>query len=960
MFKQLLILMLLPLGMHAQNTIGLPEIINYAKTQYNAGLQNWDIKQDNLGNIYIANNEGLLTYDGRNWNLYPLPNKTIVRSVLIGSDGNIYVGGQDELGYFSPNSNGKLVFTSLINTIPVKDRSFGDVWDIVNHQKSVFFRSPYKIFCYDAGRMSVFNAPGEFAYMEAFNENLIVQDYNAGLLYLNKKTGFSRFLNPESLIIPKDDGVTSIITINENTALLSTLKNGLFLLKQNKLERINSNNNALFSNERIYGATAINKDWFALATTNGGVYIIDVDGNIIQHFSRTEGLLNNNVLSIFLDKEKNLWLGLNNGLSFVAYNSAIKNISPQLNEESGYTAMVHKNHLYLGTSNGLYSVLLQPNTDISFVKGSFSLVTNTRGQNWGLQEFNGKLLLGHHEGAFEINNQVAIPFVNSAGFWNFLPYGNGLIAGNYKGLLLINRGVQQAIPHFEESSRFIAVDDQRNTWVSHPYHGVFKIDTTFKKFSYGIKQGLPSELNNHVFIIRNKIVVATNKGVYLYNKATDRFEADGFFTSLLGNQSIRYLKEDKEGNIWFIHEKNIGVIDVSSSTPQAIELPELKNKMLSGFEMIYPFDENNIILGGEKGFYHINFRKYKQNEPTLTVQVRSLRIGNNLDSLLFGGYFNAVHLPAVQSENNIPSIDYNFKTIQITYAATQHGNLASVEYSFRLRGFEKNWSDYTSRTEKEYTNLPSGNYVFEVKARNNLGNESTVAYYRFTILAPWYQTIWAFIGYGLLSITAFYFLYRWQKKKFIEQRIRFEEEQKTLIYIHELERSKTESELVELRNEKLEADLNFKNTELASSAMHIVKKGELLTKIKTELSHITKKIDNEYAITELKKMIKTLSEDEHLDQEWAYFTKHFDKVHSDFILCLKSIHPNISNNEMKLCAYLRMNLSTKEIAQLMNISVRGIEISRYRLRKKLNLPTETNLFDYLIGIGSKENGEETQ
>ncbi|TXT33441.1 MAG: Two component regulator three Y domain-containing protein [Chitinophagaceae bacterium] len=958
MFKKLVILFLLPIGMKAQNTIGLPETINYSKNQYNAGLQNWDIKQDNHGNIYIANNEGLLTYDGRNWILYPLPNKTIVRSVNIGEDGKIYVGGQDELGYFTPNANGELVFTSIIASIPAKDRSFGDVWDIVNYQKGIFFRTNYKIFIYESGSFKVYEAQGEFAYMETSNGKLIVQDYNTGLLYLNKKTGFTALLAPESIVIPKDDGVTSIITIDENTTLVSTLKNGLFLLKQNQLTKINSSNNTLFANERIYSATTINKEWIALATTNGGVYIIDINGNIIQHLSRTEGLQNNNVLSIFLDKEKNLWLGLNNGLSFIAYNSAIKNISPQLNEESGYAAMVHNNFLYLGTSNGLYSVPLQPNKDLSFVKGNFSLVANTRGQNWGLQQIKGKLLLGHHEGAFEIKEQAAIPFSKYAGFWNYLPFGNGLIAGNYKGLMLFDGAVQQPIANFKESSRYVAVDEQRNTWVSHPYHGVFKIDSLFFKKYYGVKQGLPSELNNHIFSISNKIVVATNNGVYQYNKATDRFIVDSFFSKILGTQSIRYLKEDQEGNIWFIHEKSIGVIDLNGSKPQIIDFPELKNKMLSGFEMIYPFNESNIILGGEKGFYHINFSKYKQNEPAISVQVRSMRIGNNLDSLLFGGYFNLVNLPAVQAENKIPSIDYDFKNIQITYAASLHGYLANLEYSFRLRGFEKDWSAYTRRTEKEYTNLPSGNYVFEVKARNNLGSESAIAYYQFNILAPWYQTIWAFFGYCLLSITCIYFLYRWQIKKFIEQKKRFEEEQKTLIYIHELERSKTESELVELRNEKLESDLNFKNTELASSAMHLVKKGELLTKVKTELTHITKKIDNEYAISELKKMIKTLSEDEHLDEEWAYFTKHFDKVHSDFIRSLKLIHPSISNSEIKLSAYLRMNLTTKEIAQLMNISVRGVEISRYRLRKKLNLSTETNLFDYLIEIGTSKNQED--
>ncbi len=958
MFKKLLILLLVPLGMQAQNTIGLPETINYSKNQYNAGLQNWDIKQDKLGTIYIANNEGLLTYDGRNWILYPLPNKTIVRSVNIGDDGKIYVGGQDELGYFSPNPNGKLVFTSITASIPAKDRPFGDVWDIVNYQKGIFFRTNYKIFGFEEGIIKVYEAPSEFAYMEVSNGKLIVQDYAAGLMYLNKKTGFSALLDPKSAVIPKDDGITSIISIDENTALLSTLKNGLFLLKQNQLTKINSTNNALFTNERIYGATAINHEWIALATTNGGVYIIDINGNIIQHLSRTEGIQNNNVLCIFLDKEKNLWLGLNNGLSFIAYNKAIKNISPLLNEESGYAAIVYNNSLYLGTSNGLYSVPLQPNKDLSFVKGNFSLVANTRGQNWGLQQIQGKLLLGHHEGAFEIKNQVAVPISKYAGFWNFLPYGNGLIAGNYKGLMLFNGSTQQSIAQFNESSRYVAVDEQRNTWVSHPYHGVFKIDTQFKKISYGIKQGLPSELNNHIFNISNKIVVATNNGVYSYNKATDRFLEDSFFVKILGRQSIRYLKEDQEGNIWFIHEKNIGVIDLTGAKPQVIDFPELKNKMLSGFEMIYPINESNIILGGEKGFYHINFNKYKQNEPTLTVQVKSIRIGRNLDSLLFGGYFNTVNSPAIQAEKNIPSIDSYFKTIQITYAASQYGYLENIVYSFRLKGFEQNWSAYTKRTEKEYTNLPPGKYVFEVKAINNLGNESAIANYQFTILAPWYQTIWAFIVYILLGVIGFYLLYRLQKKKFIEQGKRYEEEQQTLIYIHELERSKTESELVALRNEKLEADLNFKNTELASSAMHLVKKGELLTKVKTELSHITKKIDNEYAIAELKKMIKALGEDEQLDEEWAFFTKHFDKVHSYFIRSLKLIHPNISNSEIKLSAYLRMNLTTKEIAQLMNISVRGVEISRYRLRKKLNLPTETNLFDYLIGIGGNENGED--
>jgi DNA-binding CsgD family transcriptional regulator len=137
--------------------------------------------------------------------------------------------------------------------------------------------------------------------------------------------------------------------------------------------------------------------------------------------------------------------------------------------------------------------------------------------------------------------------------------------------------------------------------------------------------------------------------------------------------------------------------------------------------------------------------------------------------------------------------------------------------------------------------------------------------------------------------------------------------------------------------------------------MHLVKKSELVSKMKMELAHVMKGVGNPQAETELKKIIKSISEDDNMDREWENFALHFDKVHSDFISALKEKHPGLSNNEVKLCAYLRMNLSTKEIAQLMNISVRGVEVSRYRLRKKIELATEVSLFDYLISIKTRNS-----
>ncbi len=959
--KIIVLLLLLPFTSFCQNTIGFPEVINYSRQSYLGGLQNWDIKQDKNGILYVANNEGLLSFDGKHWSLYPLPNRTIVRSIEIGSDGHIYVGGQDELGYFSPGKNGNLSYHSLTRLISKADRSFGDVWDIVVLNKDVFFRSTGKIFQYSRQSIVGYKAFSEWSYMGLCNGSLYAHDFSTGLLrYANNLWQPVLATNP----LPVNDPVTAILPGRQGTTLIATMKNGLYILTDKSLNKHPSPNNQLFAEDRIYAATGIDEDWLALATNTNGIYIINESGDIIQQFSKKEQLQNNNVLSIFLDNQRNLWLGLDNGIDFIAYNSAIKHITPLMQDGSGYTALIHDNRLYAGTSNGLFHVELQQVKDYSFSKGNFSPVLNTKGQTWTLTEINNQLLLGHHDGAFRITGARAEQISTQAGFWNFVPLNpvfpaQTIAAGNYKGIRFFEYTGTAFVPGrqitgFEESSRYLNIDEQGQIWVSHPYHGVYRIGGIEKGAisisSYNSNKGLPSSLNNHAFKIRNEIVVGTEKGIYRYNLEKEQFEPASFYMKLLGPQSIRYLREDKEGNIWFIHEKNLGVIDLTGDAPRVIYLPELNNKMLSGFEFIYPVDSNNIFLGGEKGFYHINYHKYKRTVPQLKVQVRKVSIRDNKDSVLFGGYFSTLNKDQTQSELKIPRIASRWKTISLTFSSSLFGYQNNLEYSYRLKGFDDQWSEWSTRTEKEYTNLNEGTYTFEVKVRNNLGNESRISTYTFTMLPPWYKTIWARILYGLLVIAGFYFLYKWQDQRFQQQVEKLEEEQKRLTYIHELERNKTESELVTLRNAKLEAEINFKNSEMASSAMHLVKKGELLTKIKNELSQVMKRLADEQAITEIKKMIKSLTEDEHIDEEWDNFTKHFDKVHSDFIVKLKEIHPTLTSNEIKLCTYLRMNLSTKEIAQLLNISVRGVEISRYRLRKKLGISSEVSLFDYLISV----------
>jgi DNA-binding CsgD family transcriptional regulator len=604
----------------------------------------------------------------------------------------------------------------------------------------------------------------------------------------------------------------------------------------------------------------------------------------------------------------------------------------------------------------LYYVPVYPTQDLSFIRGAFQPVNNSKGQVWNLSEVNGQLLMGHHEGAYTIQNNSAQLLEKTTGFWTFLPLSNVLpsplmVCGTYQGVKLFNYekarfSMNPSTADFA-SARFVTVDNNNNSiWVSHPYKGIYKVqfDDQLKGKVKLYSKGFGSINNNYVFKLRNHIVATTETGVYEYNAEQDQFEASSFFRSILNEPNIRYMKEDAEGNIWFVKGKSLGVVDMKGEKPKTFYISEITDKLVNGFEFVYPVDGNNILIGGEKGFFHINYNKYRAQTTIPEVYIRSVKASGKSDTVLFGG-----HDPGNGSFNSL-DINNPWNSLHFEFSSTTYGHYGNIEYSYFLKGYDKGWSDWSRKVEKDYSYLPAGDYIFQVKARNNLTRESRIESFAFTILPPWYETGWAYAAYFAIIAIGLFNLYRYQKRKFISQRKQHEEEQERLRYLHQLELEKTEKELIKLRNEKLEAEIAHKNTELASSAMHLVQKGEMMTKIREEITRMKKDIEKGKTPEDLKKIIKALNEEDKINEDWQNFAIHFDKVHSDFLNALKQRFPALTPNELKLSAYLRMNLSTKEVAQLMNISVRGVEISRYRLRKKLQIPTETNLFEFLLSI----------
>ena len=953
---------------HSQNTIGIPDIINYSRDVYNAGTQNRGIVQDKNGVMYFANYEGLLTFDGNYWKNYPLPNKTVVRSIAMGKDNRIYAGGQDDFGYFSPDRNGKLVYTSLKSLLTEKNYSFSDVWNIVPYGNDVFFQCREKIFQLNNKSITVYPATSEWMYLGESNHQLIAQDRRNGLLEFRDGL-WAPFIKESAL--PVNYEVECLFPFGKDSSFMVTVNTGFYILTGKKITPFHFSGLDPFVNERVLTAIAVSNDWLAIGTNLDGTYIVNKKGEIIQNLSRKEGLQNNNILHLFLDKNKNLWLGLDNGIDFIAYNNAIKHIYPEkLNEGLGYIAYIYDKELFVGTSNGLYSLPAEEREDLSFLRGEFKSIAGTKGSTWGLSEVDGSLLLGHHDGAFRIKNDRLITINTGPAYFAFLPFSNVLpssliLGGNDKGIDLIrydnNRFTSLGnIPGFLANSQFMAIDNNNTVWVGHPYRGVYKLDLNdtahIQVKLYTGKNGLPSYLKNHLFKIKNHIVVATEKGVYEYNPQTDSFAPSAYFKPYFGEMNIRYLREDGAGNIWFIEDNNLGVVDLSGPQPETIYFPELSGKLVADYELIYPYDKYNVFVGAEKGFYHINYEEYKQNRYPIEAGIRAVRAFGKTDSLLFGGYFGEVGDSLDQPAAAVYSIPFKWNSLHFEYTSPMYAAQSSILYSYNLKGFDKDWSAWSKKTEKEYTNLAAGIYTFQVKAKSNLGNESAITEYSFLILPPRYQTGWAYLLYTLLFSGLVYLLYYWQRRIFLQQQKRHEEERKRLQYLHQLEMEKSEKEIVNLKNEKLEAEIEHKNTELASAAMHLVQKGELLSNIREELIRMKKGVNGDGSSEEFKKMLRILGEENKMDKDWEQFAVHFDKVHSDFLQILKAAYPVLSSHELKLCAYLRMNLSSKEIAQLENISVRGVEISRYRLRKKLKIPTEINLFDFLMELHSRGKG----
>lgn len=949
-FSVLSVFLLHPRNATAQGVnLGAPPVMNFSRQVFRAGTQMWDIARGSNGVMWFANNDGLLEFDGTHWRLYKIGNGTIVRSVRTGANDNIYVGGQGDFGFFAPDLSGQLRYHSL--TDKLENRNFTDVWDIEVIDDGVFFRTDEQVFEWKNNQLTPLIADRKtLLFMGKWNNKLLLQDASHALFTLENGV-------PLQICSGDEIGgqISAALTLDSGELLITTIKNGIYSLVSGKIQPWKTLNDAFLRDNRIFCATLLPDNNMALGTSFNGLVTLDKQRRIFHHVNKKNGLGNNTVLSLFATPAGSIWLGLDNGAAFADLNSAFSAIFPDGElQGTGYTAEIFNGNIFFGTNTGLFSTTWKPYYQPE-EKAAFKRVTGADGQVWNLNLLDNQLLMGHHEGAFSIEGTNADKLTSTRGIWRFIPLSPELaLAGHYNGLAIFRKSgnrwsFDKLLTGFTESSRMLAKDADGTIWMAHPYRGIYRLTVnpvqgTCTAEHFGQKQGLPSDLGNHLFKLGEKVLFTGTKGVFEFDARQQRFVSNEKFSQLFGRDvRVKYLNQDQHGNIWYATEHETGVLLIRSDALEKkirrVPIPELHQKLTEGFQFVLPADSSNVFIATSQGFIHFNPETYWSKDTVLQLVLSEVRLKIPADSILFGGYGNGLNQVKLSSTQN---------TLSFSFSAPDHPGGEFITYAFYLEGIEKTWSDWTSKPDATFSHLRPGAYTFHVKARNQYGTESAPVSYSFTILPPWYASGLAYAFYFIILMGIMAGIVYRQQRKFDEEKLNLENQHRLESEQNELRVRRSEEAVQQLQHEKLEAEVHHKTQELASVTMHLVQKNTILINIQEALRRLKSRTNTPELDKEIGRIIRMMEHDSRVDEDWEHFSQNFDRVHSDFLKRLAEKHDHLSPNDYRLCAYLRMNLSTKEIASLMNISVRGVEASRYRLRKRLNLETDTNLTDYLM------------
>lgn len=915
----------------------IPPVIHYTPKDYKAYNQNWSIDQDDNGKIYVANNKGLLTYNGENWLVYNSPNESIIRSVFYHND-KIYTGCYRDFGYWEENEKGVLNYISLVDELNISLDDDEQFWKILQIDDNLIFQSLHNIYLVNLDTGKVDKISPKDGIDKVF--------YTGNELYFSKKNqGIYQLINGEPQIISDAKAFKEHLIINiykhDKRLLVQTDKAGILNLADAQPAFHNNKRLKAFN---VYNSIA-GKNGFILGTISNGIIFINKNGQIREILNTENALTNNTVLSLYEDQTGNIWAGLDNGINQINFKSPIRTFNDQTgNLGTVYASKKFKGNLYLGTNQGLFYKSDEQEDE------KFKLIEGSEGQVWSLFIYDNQLFCGHNEGSFIVDKDQFLNISNDEGTWCFKKVPgkpNLLLQGNYNGISLLKKkqsgwAFSHKINGFNISSKFVEFADDNRLLIDHEYKGVFNVilNDNFKvaeqvKQHKEVKKGLYSSLT----YIDNELIYSYRDGLFKYRSDKDIFVKDTLMTRLAyGNSGYSSGKIIPVSNdaFWSFTEDAMRYVSKSNLNSDykvtVIPISSNKRNAMVGYENIEALKGKSFLFGRSSGYWIIELSKYQKQLSPVELKL------NQVTARDFQKRDNR-QLPLDQS--SVINLSYANNSLDFKVCLIDFQPYISTEYQYKIEGYNDKWSDWNTSNSLSFENLPFGSYKLKVRGRIGKQKSSNTVEYKFNIERPFWLSNKMIVVYAIMLIALIYLYNFLHKRHYKKQKKRIKEENERNLKLQEL---KSQREVEILKNEKLQQHIDNKNRELAISTMSLIKKNEFLARIKSDLKAIEE--DN----FRINKVIKTIDKKINNADDWKFFEDAFNNADKDFMKKIKKRHPSLTSNDLRLCAYLRLNLSSKEIAPLFNISVKSVEVKRYRLRKKMNLDHDESLNNYILEL----------
>ena len=920
-----------------------PEITQFSRQVYGAYNQTWNISQQQ-GNrfMYFANSKGLLEFDGSSWRLHELPQKQKVRSVAVDEAGRIYTGALGEFGYWLPDKTGKLTYHSLTALIPDPSFRNEEVWNILVTSQGVLFQSFAYVYRYSRGKVQTLHPPGNVLFVKQVRSQLVLEVIDKGLYELR---GDAFVLVKGSEFLGKET-VNTLLPAGEKDMLIGT-ERAIYRYDGQQFRLFNSRINAFMQQNRLNQGLMIGGDRYAFGTLLNGVLVTTSDGRVLYQFNQKNGLQNSTVLSMCQDADGDLWVGLDRGIDLINFNSPIRYFTDHDdNLGTVYDIARHANYLYLGTNQGLYyKPLAAPGSP-------FQLIPETQGQVWDLTVMDEQLLCGHNRGTFRIDGTKARLICAITGGWvlhRLSRRPDRLIQGTYTKLCIYQKDrlgqwtFSHTVDGFSAPVRQLEEDKTGAIWVNKaPNQGLQRLHLSadlhrIEASSIYIDPVFQQSIIN-LCQIGDEIMATSARGIRQYQAASNRFvsantlfpQAEPIIRKLFPLSATELFILRQDGTLSFVRS---GSGQFRTETTR--ELPIRTNQWVEESEAIVPLDTNYIALCRENGFALLP-RAELPRLATDSVSAPLIRSIAALDDLA-----HTLTFQSNQQQGSLPEPSFSHRQADLLITFCTPYYTRPIKYSYWLENSARTWSPYAAIHQKEFSNLPPGQYVLHL--RSNLSQAETTL--TFEIRPPWYWNPWSKLLYFLLFLALMRVFYQLhlrrvavkqdQVREKLEEQLRHQEEA-------------SQREIILLQKEQLEQGLIQKSEELANSTMSLIQKNELLMQLKDELKQVKNQLGSRMPTDHFQRINVLIDNNMSSEQDWKLFEANFNKVHEQFLKHLIDRYPDLSQGDLKLAAYLRMNLSTKEIAQLLNITHRSVELKRYRLRKKLALDAEINLSEFMI------------